>query len=366
MTPGIQASFTKRFAGGPTVCPEGLDTRGPATQVTVLFGPSGSGKTTILRCLAGLERPDEGTIRFDSEEWFDSTVGTLVPPQKRNLGFVPQAYALFPHLTAEANIAYGLQGHRAAEKQSRVREVMQWLGLEGLEARLPRELSSGQQQRVALARAVVRRPRLLLLDEPLSALDAPTRQQLRGELRAQLLRLAIPTILVTHDRLEAATLGDQLVVLEAGRILQSGPVSDLFNRPGSLAVARIVGTDTVLDCAVIGCADGLATLSIGPARLTAVAEGLPPAARRAYVCIRAEDVMLSDAADVHASARNHLPAVVRGLVAEGPLVRVELDCGFMLKALLTRQACAEFGLRPGSTVTAMIKAPQIHLISHTN
>jgi molybdate transport system ATP-binding protein len=364
MSPTIQASFTKRFAGGPAIRAENFSAGGNSSSVTVLFGPSGSGKTTILRCLAGLERPEEGRIQFGDEVWLDSATHKMIPPRNRNIGFVPQDYALFPHLNVAANIGYGLHGQSAAKKETGVSDLIKWLGLDGLESRLPHELSGGQQQRVALARAVARRPRMLLLDEPLSALDAPTRQRLRSELRTQLSRLGIPTILVTHDRLEAAALGDQLVVMDEGRILQSGPVTEIFNRPASLAVARIVGTDTVLECEVIGVTDGLATLAAGCVRLTALADMLPTVAQRVYVCIRAEDVVLSDT-DIHVSARNRLHAVVRSLVTEGPLVRIELDCGFPLKALLTRQACAELGLHKDCSVTAMIKVPQIHLISHT-
>jgi len=192
MTPGIQASFTKRFADGPVIRAENL--HASTNGVTVLFGPSGSGKTTMLRCLAGLEQPEAGRIQFDDEVWFDSDSKKIVPARKRNTGFVPQDYALFPHLTVAANIGYGLYGQSATKKKARVSEIVRWLGLDGLETRLPHELSGGQQQRVGLARAVVRRPRLLLLDEPLSALDTPTRQRLRGELRSQLLQLGIPAI----------------------------------------------------------------------------------------------------------------------------------------------------------------------------
>ena len=361
----LHANFVKRFTDGPTVRVDDLRVGGSSFHVTVLFGASGAGKTTILRCLAGLERPQEGFIRFGDESWLETAQGVFMPPRKRNVGFVPQDYALFPHLSVEQNIAFGLRGLPASEKRSRLADAMRWLALNGLEARLPQELSGGQQQRVALARAVVRQPRLLLLDEPLSALDTPTRQRLRGELRSLLAQLGLPTILVTHDRLEAAALGDQIVVMDNGQVLQSGSVADVFNRPGSLATARIVGTDTVLTCEVVNVSDGLATLSVGTSKLTALAEELPTGTRQVHVCIRAEDVILTRDTDSHASPRNQLRVTVRSLAHEGPLVRIELDCGFPLKALLTRQACAELELKEGCPVTAMIKAPQIHLISHS-
>ena len=180
MNPLLRADFTRKFSGGPVIRAEALEIAG--TGVTVLFGPSGSGKTTILRCLAGLETPDLGEIFFGEETWFAGGK-TLVPARDRQIGFVPQDYALFPHLTVAANIAYGLQGRSAGEKRARVSELLSWLGLDGLDSRLPSTLSGGQQQRVALARAVARQPKLLLLDEPFAALDTPTRNRLRSELR---------------------------------------------------------------------------------------------------------------------------------------------------------------------------------------
>ena len=330
--------------------------------VAVLFGASGSGKTTILKCLAGLERPDEGRIAFGDEPWSDADDGVFLKPQGRRIGYVPQDFALFPHLTVAANIAFGLHALAGAERKSRVSETMELLELAGLESRLPHELSGGQQQRVALARAVVTRPRLLLLDEPLSALDTPTRQRLRGELRALLARLQIPTLLVTHDRFEALAFGDEIIVIDQGRILQRGAVNDVFNRPASLAVAGIVGTETVLNGRILRQADGLATVAVGDVPLTALVESLSPEAAEVHVCIRAEDVILVKDGGAQASARNRLAATVRALVAEGPLVRIELDCGFPLKALLTRQACEELAVQPGARLVAMIKAPHIHLI----
>jgi molybdate transport system ATP-binding protein len=359
MPAGLQASFTKRFASGPEIRLDGFQ---PGPNVSVLFGPSGAGKTTILRCLAGIEKPDTGEIRFGGEIWFQKKGRHFVPPQKRHLGFVAQAYALFPHLTAAENIGYGLRHLGAVDKNSRVAEALDWLGLTALAARRPDQLSGGEQQRVALARAVVRRPQLLLLDEPLSALDTPTRQRLRGELAGLLRRLNLPAILVTHDRLEAAALGDEIFVLAQGKVLQQGSVANVFSRPASVEVARLVGTDTILACEVQRVADGLATLAIGGAHLTAMADQLPAGVKNVHVCIRAEDVVLSLEPATHTSARNQFAAIVRTMTAEGPLVWLELDCGFSLKAFLTPQACEELALRPGKRVMALIKASQTHLV----
>ena len=355
----LRADFSKQFSGGPVIRADALEIAGAG--VTVLFGPSGSGKTTILRCLAGLETPDTGEISFGDEPWFAGGK-TVTPPKNRRVGFVPQDYALFPHLTVAANIAYGLHGRSAAEKNSRGAEMLNWLGLDGLAARRPGQLSGGQQQRVALARAVAREPKLLLLDEPLAALDTPTRQRLRGELRHLLRQLAIPTVVVTHDRLEALALGDDLVVLDAGRIVQRGPVQEVFSRPANLTVAGIVAVETVQPGRVLEVQNGLAAVLVGSARLTAVAGDLPAGVTEVFACIRAEDVILSHDPELHSSPRNRLSAVVRAVVSEGPLTRIELDCGFPLTAVLTKQACAELELQENVTVRALVKAPQIHLV----
>ena len=276
---------------------------------------------------------------------------------------MPQDYALFPHLAVARNVGYGLNDLPAAERSVRVAETLHWLGLDGLENRLPRELSGGQQQRVALARAVVRRPKLLLLDEPLAALDTPTRLRLRGELRQLLRQLGIPTILVTHDRFEALALGDDVVVLHDGRNVQQGAAPDVFSRPVNLAVAEITAVETILSGHILETRDGLVTVTVGDARLIALAKDLPTDAREVYVCIRAEDVILVRDDLVQSSPRNRLPATVRELVREGPLVRVKLDCGFSLTALLTQSACDELALQKGEQLFAMVKTPQVHLIS---
>ena len=357
--PILTANFRKQFPGGPEIVAEDLRI---GSGITVLFGASGSGKTTILRCLAGLERPEKGSIHFGAENWLDAETDSFLTPNKRGIGFVPQDYALFPHLTVARNIGYGLNDLPTTERAARVAETLRWLGLDGLEHRLPRELSGGQQQRVALARAVVRRPKLLLLDEPLAALDTPTRLRLRGELRHLLRQLGLPTILVTHDRVEALALGDLIVIMADGRNHQSGPVTEVFNRPDNLAVAHIAGTETILPARVLKVADGIVTVAVGEVKLVAVTEGFPPEATEAHVCIRADDVMLVADALPQASARNRFSATVVAVEREGPLVRVDLDCGFTLKALLTPQAAAEMKLQPRAAVGVLIKAPHIHLI----
>lgn len=366
MSNSIQANFVKRFKGGAEIRVEQFQPS-PEILVSVLFGASGTGKTTVLRCLAGLERPEQGEIRFGEELWLDAARRVFLPPRKRRVGFVPQDYALFPHMSARANIAYGLtrgdsEPPANTSERDRVAEVMHWLGLEGLEKRLPHELSGGQQQRVALARAVVTNPRLLLLDEPFAALDGPTRLRLRGELRRLLGQLGIPTLLVTHDRAEALALGDELAVMDAGKIVQRGRIREVFSRPVDVSVAGILGVETVQPGRVLAITADLATVEVAGCKLVALAAGLTPSATEVYVCIRAEEVILVKGAVGHSSARNALEVIVKDLTPEGPLVRVELDPGFPLTALLTRNACDELALRAGDRVLALVKAPHIHLI----
>jgi molybdate transport system ATP-binding protein len=360
----LTAAFEKHFPDGPAIKVD-LCHPADACSLTVLFGRSGSGKSTTLRCLAGLERPESGIIRFGDEIWFDATRGIFLPPQRRRIGYLFQDYALFPHLRVAQNIGYGLGKIAAPERARRIEEITALLGLAGLEDRYPRQLSGGQQQRVALARALVCRPRLLLLDEPLSALDAPTREHLRRQLRHWLVELRMSTIFVTHDRLEALALGDHVVVFEAGCVCQSGSVQQVFSAPIDRAVARIVGVDTIERGTVMQVADGLATVQVGPKQLIALAPSSRNGGRDVYVCIRAEDVVLEKrSADLsQSSARNHLLGRIRSVDREGPMMRVDLDCGFPLKALVTHQAYQNMGLRERDEIVAVVKAPAIHLIA---
>jgi molybdate transport system ATP-binding protein len=299
-------------------------------------------------------------IRCGADVWFDAEKRICRSPQRRGIGFLFQDYALFPHLTVAGNVGYALAWLARAERRRRVANLLDVFGLTGLGDRYPHQVSGGQQQRVALARTLARRPRLLLLDEPLSALDGPTREQLRPELRRQLAWFGVPVVLVTHDRTEAMALADHLVVMDRGRVVQQGPAADVFTRPAGLAVARIVGTETVQPGQVVGVADGLATVEVGKARVVAVAP--EPPARDVFVCIRGEDVALQRGTGGESSPRNRLDGVVDSLTWEGPLVRVGLDCGFPLVALVTRPACTDLSLAVGDRLTAMLKAPAVHLI----
>jgi len=249
----------------------------------------------------------------------------------------------------------------AAERNRRVDEMVELFQLRGLETSKPRELSGGQQQRVALARAVAPRPQLLLLDEPLSALDIPTRMQLRGELRTLLKRLALPSIIVTHDWAETLSLGDLVAVMGEGQVIQVGSPQEVFCRPANATVAQIVGVETVIEGHVIEEADGLATVRVNGTLLKGLggyAIGSP-----VFVCVRAEDVVLEQGSTGLTSARNHLNGKVIGIIPHGVMVHVKIDCGFPLVAMVTRGAQQELGIELGSPVVAIIKAGAVHLVA---
>jgi molybdate transport system ATP-binding protein len=350
----------RRFRGGPVIRARAslpLD----EGRVTVLFGPSGAGKTTVLRALAGLDRPDAGTIAFEGETWADVAAGVWLAPQRRRAVLLFQDPALFPHLPVAANVAYALRGKPRAERDARVQELAARLRIAPLLARRPSELSGGERQRVALARALAARPRLLLLDEPLSALDAPTRDALRGELRALLQAAGVPSIVVTHDRVEALALGDRMVVLVGGTVRQVGRVHEVFSAPADVEVARTVGTENVLPARIVGREGGLAVVDAGGLRLTGIDPG--GAAAEGYACVRAEEIVLEEAPGHASSARNLLTAEISALSDEGPLVRVAFDSGgTTLVALVTRRSADALALAPGRRVAAAIKAPAVRIV----
>jgi molybdate transport system ATP-binding protein len=351
--------FERRFRTGPSIRAD-MELPLDPPSVTVLFGPSGSGKTTILRCLAGLDRPDSGRIAVGDHVWFDESKKSWTRPQQRRVGFLHQDYALFPHMTVRRNVAFGLAELPRGVREDRVGEVLDRFGLRDLADRRPTQLSGGQQQRVALARTLAPSPTILLLDEPLSALDAPSREALRTDVRQLLVGLDIPSIVVTHDRNEALALGDRMVALIEGRVRQVGTVEEVFTKPVDAEVARSVGVETVVPGIVIGHRDGLLTIDVaGRSIVTVGSEGL---AGDVLVCIRAEDVVLRVGGPAAESARNHLEGRVVGLSREGPLFRVAVDCGFPLAALVTRQSVEELSIGEGSVVTAMVKAPSVHCV----
>lgn len=358
------ADFEKRFASGVTVVVS-LDVVLGAGSTLVLFGQSGAGKSSALRVLAGLERPERGRVVFGAETWVDAGTGFWTAPERRRVGFVPQAPTLFPHLTVRDNVGYALKGDRSV-RQRRVMELGSLLGISGLLDRRSSELSGGEAQRVAIARALAPRPQLLLLDEPFASVDAPTRARVRREIGELIARTELPAVLVTHDRTDAMALGDTVAVMAEGRVRQVGPVTEVFSRPADVDVAESVGVETVVEAVVEAESDGMLTLRLGSARLRATTAERARTGAEVFACIRAEDVVLERSAAAGGSARNHLPARVVSIVPEGVGERISLDCGFPLAALVTRQAREEMGLRPGSQLFAAIKATSIHVVARAS
>ena len=362
MMANLIARFEKKYTGGATINVD-FEQSTSGFSVTALIGPSGCGKTTMLRCLAGLINPERGTIVFRNEIWFDRAKKISRFPQQRDIGFLFQDYALFPHMSVADNIGYGLQHQSETVRRGRVTEIVNLFDLKGLEKRFPNQLSGGQQQRVALGRVLARRPQLLLLDEPLSALDALTRDQMRSELRQMLAEMKTPVILVTHDRREALSLADRVAVMDAGTIQQTGTVEEVFTRPQTAALARLVGVETVVAGEIIGEQEGLAIVRVGATQLLSVAP--TTISRFVHVCIKGEDIALRKGGAGSTSVRNQFTAIIDSLTLEGPLVRIGLKGGFNLTALVTRPACDELQLCVGDSVTAMVKAPAIHLVSRS-
>ncbi len=353
----LTASFLRRHAPGVDVR-VAFELDAARGRVLVLFGASGAGKTTVLRCLAGLESPQEGFIRFDDETWFDADRRIAVPPQRRHLAYVAQDYSLFPHLSVAENVRFGMNGSDQAG--DRVERILRRVHLDGFGARFPEQLSGGERQRVAIARALAREPRLILLDEPLAALDLPLREPMRQQLRQFLRGAGVPSIVVTHDRADALAIGDTMAVLAGGRIRQVAPVHDVFSRPADVAVAASVGVESVIPGDVIGEADGVVTVRVGTVLVHAAERGA--ASQSVFVCIRAEDVTIDATPRADVSARNRWTGTVVGLQPEGGVVRVAIDCGFPLSALITRPAREALALQPGSAVTAVVKATAVHLV----
>ncbi len=282
-----------------------------------LLGPSGCGKTTTLRIIAGFYDPDEGTV------FFDDTPQTGVPPARRGIGIVFQNYALWPHMTVRGNVAYGLklQHVREPELGRRVASALEQVGLAGLEQRTPGQLSGGQQQRVAVARALVLNPRVLLLDEPLSNLDAKVRGRLRSEIRRLQQDLRITTVYVTHDQEEAMVLSDRIAVIDAGRILQVGTPVELYERPGSLFVADFIGSSNLFPGDVVEARDGQVDVRTPAGVIRGMPIGVLTPGARVVVAVRPENVRLVDGA----APETVLPGTVALTQYLGSLIRYEVE-----------------------------------------
>jgi iron(III) transport system ATP-binding protein len=272
---------------------KGVSVAVPAGEVVALLGPSGSGKTTLLRAIAGLETPYRGSIGIGDHVFFDAGRDVELPAEERGLGLVFQSYALWPHRTVFENVAYGLKlrGVSTTEIKARVEKTLSQIGLAHLAARYPHQLSGGQQQRVAIARALVYEPPVILLDEPLSNLDAKLREEARAWLRTLIVTLGLSAIHVTHDQVEAMAIADRIVLLDAGVIAQEGSPTTLYNEPATLFAAEFMGSNNRLDGKLLENSGGRATIELFGERLSGIARTKATAGEKATGIIRIERVL---------------------------------------------------------------------------
>ncbi|WP_458098127.1 ABC transporter ATP-binding protein [Roseomonas sp. WA12] len=346
-------AVTRRFGG--TTAVDGVGLEVAPGEFLGLLGPSGCGKTTLLRMIAGFIRPDSGRILCDGRDI------TRLPPYRRGLGVVFQNYALFPHMTAAENVGYGLRvrGIGRADAEGRVRDALGRVGLAHAEGRLPGQLSGGMQQRVALARALVIEPAILLLDEPLSALDKNLREEMQVELRLLQQRIGVTTVFVTHDQEEAMTLSDRIAVMQEGRIRQIGAPQAVYDHPTSRFVATFLGTTNLLDGRLIGTEGGLARLGLAGGAEMAVRAGTAPPApgASARIAVRPEAVTL-----VPEGHGGGLPGTIGDVLFQGHrlIVLFHADGGQTLRAYA---APSGWRLNKGERARATWSADQAALLA---
>lgn len=327
-------------------------------EVLAVIGPNGAGKSTLFLALARLIPFARGQILFRGQSM--AALDDLA--YRRQIALVLQEPLLLD-MTVFDNVAAGLRYRRLpkAEVKRRVDEWLERLGVAELSKRRARQLSGGEAQRVSLARAFAIQPEFLLLDEPFSSLDAPTRLRLLEDFQALLASTSITTVFITHDLDEALLLGDRVAVLLGGRLRQVGPPQEVFNAPADEEVAAFVGVETVISGQVLDSQGGIVVVDAGGLHLEAVGETSP--GRPVLLCLRPEDVTIwRQDASPSSSARNRLAGRVLRTVPQGPLVRVVVDCGFPLVALVTRASAQELELSEGKPVTAAFKASAVHLI----
>jgi len=333
--------------------------------ITILFGPSGAGKSTLLDCIAGLTQPDAGRITIDGEALFDSEMKVSMPPQHRQVAYVFQSLALFPHMTVEANVAYGLPKAPEQARSARVAEILERFRVGKLRARKPREISGGEKQRVALARSLVTLPRVLLLDEPLTGLDAELKASIIEDLRAWNAAHEIPIFYVTHSREEVDALGERVIALEHGKIVSEGTPREVLDAPRRRRLAQAAGFENLLSGTVMDLREPDGVMRVRLADATCEIEvplGHAAPGDRVRVAVRAGDILLATERPRALSARNVLEGKIVSLQRRGSLVVARVDCGALFTVHVTPGAERTLELAAGKKVWLVLKTHSCHFV----
>jgi molybdate transport system ATP-binding protein len=333
--------------------------------ITILFGPSGAGKSTVLDCIAGLEHPDAGRVAAGEEVFFDSQAGVNRSPQARHIAYVFQTLALFPHMSAQENVAYGLDGLPREQRIARVEEILEAFRVEKLRARKPPEISGGERQRIGLARALVTQPRVLLLDEPLTGLDAELKAAIVDDLRAWNAARRIPILYVTHSREEVDALGERVIAMDHGRVVSEGTPIEVLEAPRRKRLAQAAGFENFLSGTIVDLreADGVMRVRLDGSNCEMeVPLGYAAAGDRVRVAIRAGDILLAASQPRDLSARNILEGRIVAMETRCALVRARVDCGVEFTVHLTPGAARSLELTAGRRVWLVLKTHSCHLV----
>ena len=333
--------------------------------ITILFGPSGAGKSTLLDCVAGLVRPDSGKIAIGEDILFDAAMCIDVPPQKRHIAYVFQSLALFPHLTVEQNIEYGLRDVAKQELRTRVDEILESFRIAVLRKQKPSQISGGERQRTALARSLVTQPRLLLLDEPLTGLDAELKAAIVEDLRGWNAAERIPILYVTHSREEVDALGERVIAIENGRIVSHGAPMDVLDAPRRKRLALAAGFENLLSATVLDLRgpDGVMRVRLGESACeieVPLAHASP--GDRVQIAVRAGDILLASQHPQGLSARNVLKGKILSLEQRGTICIARVDCGLTFIAHVTPGAVRALELAKGKQVWLVLKTHSCHLV----
>jgi molybdate transport system ATP-binding protein len=362
---GLTVQIHKRFSGaGRDFALDVLFTVAPG--ITILFGTSGAGKTTLLDCMAGLTTPDSGKIVIAERVLFDHARGANVPVEQRMVGYVFQDLALFPHLTVGKNVEYGLADVGKSERRTKSDAILESFRIAHLRERKPKEISGGERQRVALARALVTDPCVLLLDEPLAALDATTKSKIIDDLRAWNAAHGIPILYVTHNREEVFALGDRVLVLESGRIIADGTPHGVMAAPRRESLAQLIGFENIFHAVVTAAHEDRGTMTCRLADSNVELE--TPLVRAEtgstlLVGIRAGDILLATVRPSGLSARNIIPGRLRSLEQRDVIVVVRVNCGVEMEVHLTLAARDSLQLQPRREVWLIVKTHSCHLMA---